>query len=480
MLGAIIEAVLFWGIVTAVFIGTLLEGRFQSTDRFYLRDWRKPDSYLRQILAKREITLITRNTPQSYYLYRDQAMGFEYDLANAFADFIGVRLAVVLADDWPSMLSKLEETPNGIIAAGLPILPSRSARVAFSNSYLTSQQHIIVHRDNRQVRGVEDLAGQVVHVRRGSAHQEMLEALQTRGIDVKVVADPDVSTEELIQRVNQKVVDITIADNYIAFPSRRYYPQVEVREAISKDPVKLGWAVDLGAEGLLGEINLFFRTIQADGRFKEIFDHYYADVQAFDFVDLRAYHRRLRSRLPKYQPIIQSTADDYGFDWRFIAAQIYQESHFNPMAKSHAGAYGLMQLTEKTAAQFGINDIYDPEENIRAGVRHLRYLYDYFREAEGEDRLYLALAAYNIGQGHLMDARRLAERQQLDPDKWSSVSETLPLLRQSKYYKQSIYGFCRGDEPVKYVKQTMLYYDILKYLNIFWVTAGTGDVETEG
>jgi membrane-bound lytic murein transglycosylase F len=150
---------------------------------------------------------------------------------------------------------------------------------------------------------------------------------------------------------------------------------------------------------------------------------------------------------------------------------MYQESHFNPKARSHAGAYGLMQLTENTAKFYGVSDIYNPEENIEAGVRQLRYLYDYFHEAEGEDRIYLSLAAYNIGQGHLKDAQRLAAKQQLDPNKWSSVSQTLPLLRQSKYYKESVYGYCRGDEPVRYVKQTMLYYDILKYLGLFWVAA---------
>jgi len=470
----------FFAIAAAVFFGALWEGGFQPTDRFYVRDWRKPTAHLNEILAKREITLITRNTTQSYYLYRDQAMGFEYDLAKAFAEFIGVRLRVALADDWPSMLSKLEETPTGFIAAGLPILPSRSSQAAFSSGYLTSWQHIIVHRDNRQVHRAEDLAGQTVHVRKNSAHQELLEALRARGIDVRIVLEEDAGTEELIRRVADKTIDITLADSFVASLSRRYYPQIEVREAISEDSTQLGWAVAPGAEGLLSQINLFFNTIQTDGRFKETIDRYYADVQNFDFVDLRAYHRRLKSRLPKYQPLIQSAAEVHGFDWRLIAAQIYQESQFNPRARSHSGAYGLMQLTKHTARHFGVRDIYDPEENIRAGVRQLKYLYDYFHEAEGMDRIYLALAAYNIGQGHLLDARRLAVQQQLDPNRWSSLAETLPLLRKSTYYKQSVYGFCRGEEPVQYVKQTMLYYDILKYQDMPWVAAERVESRGEG
>jgi membrane-bound lytic murein transglycosylase F len=137
---------------------------------------------------------------------------------------------------------------------------------------------------------------------------------------------------------------------------------------------------------------------------------------------------------------------------------------------SHAGAFGLMQLTEATAEYLNVVDLFDPEENIRAGVAHLKYLYDYFHDAEPADRICLSLAAYNIGQGHLLDARRLAAEQGLDPEKWSSVSETLPLLRYPKYYRRAAYGYCRGTEPVRYVRQTLLYYDILKHADMIWFT----------
>jgi membrane-bound lytic murein transglycosylase F len=373
------------------------------------------------------------------------------------------------------MLSQLEATSGGFIAAGLPILALPSDQTVFSNGYLASRQLIITHRDGPKIRRLEDLSGLRVHVREGGACHAALQRLRSRGIDVEIVAEADVGMEELIRRVSEKTVDITIADSHVALLSRRYYPQIVVGEAISEEDTWLGWMVDFRAEGLLEQINLFFKTIQADGSFEEIYDRYYADVENFDFVDLRAFHRRLNSRLPKYQPAIQSAAETYGFDWRLIAAQMYQESQFNPRAISHAGAYGLMQLTKRTARHFGVSDIFDPEENIRAGVRHLRYLYDYFKEAEGTDRIYLALAAYNIGQGHLQDARRLAVKQQLDPDKWPSLAQTLPLLRRPEYYRQSVYGFCRGDEPVQYIRQTMLYYDILKYRDLPWVATGNGE-----
>ena len=183
-------------------------------------------------------------------------------------------------------------------------------------------------------------------------------------------------------------------------------------------------------------------------------------------MDLRKYHRRLQTRLPRYQHIIREAAERHGFDWRLIAAQIYKESHFNPAAESHAGAHGLMQLTPATARSLGVTNILNPEENIHAGVQHLRNLYDHYPEARGIDRLFIALAAYNVGMGHVWDARNLARRMRLDPNAWSSLKKTLPLLRYRQYYGQSKYGYCRGTEPIDYIKHIVIYYDILKHLGI--------------
>ena len=175
---------------------------------------------------------------------------------------------------------------------------------------------------------------------------------------------------------------------------------------------------------------------------------------------------RIKTRLPKYDRIIQEAAEKNGFDWRLIAAQIYQESHFNPRAQSPKGAYGLMQLTPSMAESFGIKDILDAEQNVEAGTRYLRDLYDYFDKATPPDRLYLALAAYNIGLGHIWDARDLAREHNLDPNKWSSLLQTLPLLKYHKYNKNLRFGYAKGTEPIHYTQQIMIYYDILKRQSI--------------
>ena len=182
----------------------------------------------------------------------------------------------------------------------------------------------------------------------------------------------------------------------------------------------------------------------------------------FGKADLNTFQRRFSSRLFRYSKFIKAAAKKHGFDWHLIAAQIYQESHLDPLAKSSAGAKGLMQILPSTARSLGVNDIYNPVENINAGVRYLKTLYDQYKRIDGADRMLMALAAYNAGRGHVEDARRLAVKKNLNPDSFESLKKTLPLLRYHKYYKKSKYGYCRGTEPIIYTKRIMMYYKIIK------------------
>lgn len=419
------------------------------------------DSILNQILKKGELTVITRNNAHCYYSYRDQEMGFEYDLAKAFADHIGVTLKIRIADKWEGMIPDLMNKSGDLIAASMTITPSRSQKVLFSDSYMNIQQHLIVHRDNYTIRNLKDLNGQVVHIRKGTSYQERLESLKPQIPDLTIASHDDVPTEELIRQVAEKEIDITVADSNIALLNRRYYPQAIMAGPLGEAEA-LGWAVHPQAYQLLEKINQFFKQIKSNGQYHELRQQYYAEVESFDYFDLKVFHRRLATRLPKYQPILMAAAREYGFDWRLIAAQMYQESHFRQYARSHAGAYGLMQLTRRTAKSFGVTKLYDPEQNIYAGIQHLRKLYAYFDIENESDRMDIAMAAYNIGQGHVRDAQKLAIKLRKDPHKWSTLEEVLPLLRYRRYYKDTVYGYARGTEPVAYIKQIRIYYDILK------------------
>lgn len=416
---------------------------------------------LHKVLKTGELRIITRYSPHSYYTYRDQPMGFEYDLASEFATFLGVELKVVISDNWDTMVEQLNGGQGAIIAASMPVSAKREKQVAFSNGYMEIQPHLITNRSQRRINRLDQLTDKTVHISANADYMDPLAQIRDGGIDVDVRLNPNQPTEELIRWVAEGTVDYTVAQSHIALLNRRHYPDALTSVPLG-EPQWLAWAAAPRAEALLAKMNQFFEQIMEDGRFDQIYARYYGDIHEFDYVDLRTFHRRVNSRLSRYSPFIKEAAKKHGFDWRLIAAQIYQESHLYPWATSTAGAKGLMQLLPSTAESLGVSDIYNPVENIDAGVRHMRNLYNQFKEIEGQDRLLISLAAYNTGIGHLQDAQRLAVKLGLDPNKWVSLSKTLPMLKFRKYYKDAKHGYCRGDEPVAYIKQIQIYYDILK------------------
>ncbi len=416
---------------------------------------------LERIEKSGTITVITRNNAHCYYRYRDQDMGFEYDLANAFADFLGVELKLKVAESWNGWLPLLNNGEGDLVAASMTITPSRMQWVDFSKGYLPVQQMVITHKKNTDVRGLNDLGGKTIYVRGGTSYEERLRELKRRGLNITIKAEDDVPTEELIQAVEEGKIEVTMADSNVALLNRRYYPDIRIAFPIQKLQA-LGWAVKKGETALLDRINEFFGMIEKDGTFKAIYNRYYADVERFDRLDIKKFQQRIESRLPRYEKTIKKAAELYRFDWRLIAALIYQESQFRPWARSFSGVRGLMQLTLPTARDVGVENRLDPHQSIMGGVRYLRRLYSWPDEIPEPDRLLMALAAYNVGKGHIQDARRLASDMHLDPNRWSSLEKTLPLLRELKYYKKSKFGYCRGTEPVDHVQQIMTYYDILK------------------
>ncbi len=421
---------------------------------------------LDQILASGELVLLTQENAHNYYRYNGAPMGFEYELAKAFADYLGVRLTVKTVDTWDGLIDGLTRGDGALVGASMTVTESRKRQVRFSDPYLTIQQHIIVHRSSRKINTPEDLAGRTVHVAAGTSYHERLKSLQEEGLTLSIETHEGTSTEDLLRKVASRDVPVTVADSNVALLNRRYYPRIAIKGAL-KAPEQLAWAVHRDARKLLYRINTFFRTIRENGRFSEIYGRYYGDVTEFDYVNMMMFQRKVAAVLPRYAGFIREAAEENGFDWRLIAAQMYQESHFDPLARSHANAIGLMQLLPKTAKSLSVTDIFDPEQNIRAGVRHLKAVYELFDQAKENDRMMIALATYNIGYGHMFDARNLARRKGLDPNRWASIAQTLPLLMQREYYADAKYGYCRGSEPVNYIRQVMRYYDILRHAAAF-------------
>jgi len=419
------------------------------------------DLSLDRVLAAGELRVIMASSPHSYYVYRNEFRGFDYELAREFADRIGVRLRVVPCRTWEEMLTALDRGQGDVIAAGIEITRTRARRVAFSDSYREVQPHLISNRSLAPITALHNLAGKTVDVGRGSAHHEQLEELRNQGVDVAIRVHDNLVEDELIQQVVRGKADFTIANSNIALMIRRYYPSAAVRP-LSRETMPLGWAVRHDARHLLERINEFFGFMSRTGRLEDIYEKYHWNIGDFDYLDLRMFHERMRTRLPRYRPFIKDAALRNGFDWCLIAAQAYRESHLDPLARGASDAQGLLQVLPTTGRSLKVNDLLDPVANIKAGVQYLKWIYDQFEGLDEDDRLLTSLAAYNAGPGHIQDARRLASKMGLDPNRWESLAKTLPLLRVRKYYQETEQGFCRGDITVAYVKHIMIYYDILK------------------
>ena len=419
------------------------------------------DNSVQQIKKEGKLTVIMTNNANVYYSYRDQYMGFEYDLVKEFGDYLGVEIEVIVPG-WDKMFEVLNSREGDLIAAGLTITEPRKAIVDFSDDYLHVQQQAIVRKDNMSIKKVSDMEGEKIHVRAETSYQQRLQELQDEGLDLEIVLHRNIPTEELIRQVAEKEIDITIADSNIAFLNQRYYPDIRIAFPI-EEPQSLGWAVRKNNHTLLKAINGFFNEIKRNGDFGTIYERYYRNVTIFDYVDLIKFHKRLETRLPKYESIIKREAKRYGFDWRMIAAIIYQESHFNSRAESNTGVRGLMQVTQETAKEMGITNRINPAQSVKAGVGYLAKLYDRFDEIEDPDTRFLfALASYNIGYGHVRDAQEICRREGWNPQEWDALKKALPLLRIEGYYKDTEYGYARGTEPIRYVDRILTYFDIIK------------------
>lgn len=410
------------------------------------------------------LRLITNNSINTYYYYNGQPTGFEYDLAREFANFLNVDLDIV-TPGWNNMFSYLEQGKGDFIAAGLAITKERLEKVNFSIPYMTIQQHIVHHKLVFGPKNIEDLTFRTIHVRRGTSYHSRLEEIKKTGVDFNYILHDNVPTEELIRMVHDREIKFTVADNNIAYLNQRYYPDIRIGIAL-QEKESLAWAVNKNDSKMLEQINKFFLYANETGLLKQISNKYYSNIKDTDPYDLKRFHQRIKTRLPKYKKIIIEESQKYGFDWKLVAAVVYQESHFNPNARSFTNVRGLMQVTTVTAEEMGIKNRLKPSQSIKAGIKYLDKMvrkFDYL--GDDYERILFALASYNIGYGHVIDAMQIAVDMGLDGMKWQNLKTTLPLLSKSKYYKQTKYGYARGWEPLQYVERILTYYDILKQKN---------------
>lgn len=416
--------------------------------------------------AKEQGTLVvvTRNAATTYYEGSHGYTGLEYDLVRGFADEMGLKLKFVVANNVSEVFTTLAEGKAQFAAAGLTVTPAREASVRFSPPYQEITQQLVYRTGKRRPRSLDKLKGSLA-ITANSSHVEQLQALKATYQHLSWKENSELESEDLLNKVWEKHLDYTIADSNEVAMYRRFFPELRVAFDIS-DPQQLAWAFPRNGDSKLYQAATdYFKTIKADGRLDQLIERYYGHLDDFDYVGTRTYIRHIRDRLPLYRPMFEYAAAEFGLDWRLLAAAAYQESHWDPEAISPTGVRGIMMLTMATASEVGVEERTDPVQSIRGGALYLKLLLDKIPDRiHDPDRSWLALASYNIGFGHLEDARIMTQSQGGDPDSWKDVKERLPLLTKRKWHSQTRHGYARGTETLRYVENIRSYYDILVWL----------------
>ena len=407
------------------------------------------------------LVVATRNAPTTWYYDQHlEAAGTEHDLVQAFAHAHGWDVQWVLADSVSGVLDALESGEVHMAAAGLTHLESRDERFLRGPDYMEVTEQVVCHRNFGSMPSTpDDLPELDLVISEGSSYVETL--AQALPEDASFDQEP-VGTERLLARVAEREIDCTVADSHIIRYNRRSFPHLEIAFDLS-EPRALGWYMHPDHEPLAGVAAKWMQAEGGQQARERVEELYYAYIGQFDFVDLRALNRRIEDRLPRYREHFERAAQENELPPDLLAALAYQESHWDPAARSPTGVRGLMMLTQRTAEALGVENRLDPEESIEGGARYLRRMHDLLSDDIPEpDRTYLALASYNVGRGHLLDARRLARELGRDPDSWADMRETLPLLTEERYYRNLRYGYARGYQPVYYVQRIRNYRDVIR------------------
>jgi membrane-bound lytic murein transglycosylase F len=424
----------------------------------------QPPSVLEQILRDGELRVVTRNLPSTYYLGAAGPQGPEFDLASRFAAELGVRLYVYSVPNVGDVIRELESHRAHIAAAGLTRGIRLPKDAGFGPPFQQVREHLIYRQGDSRPKSLNQTLDTHIEVVTGSSHAATLEQLRLTYPRLSWVENPDAETEELLYRLSRREFDYTIADSNEFAIGRAFHPEIRIAFNLTGGK-SLAWAVEAGDPSLLRRVTAFYASLTAEGKLASILDTYYAGTERFDYIQSRVFIDDIETRLPQYRQWFREAAAEVGVDWRLLAAIGYQESHWVPTATSVTGVRGLMMLTDETAAGLGVADRLDPRQSIFGGARHFIVMRNQIpRRILEPDRTWFTLAAYNIGFGHLEDARVLTQMHNKNPDSWTDVREYLPLLTQEKWHTMVKRGYARGWEPVRFVDNIRGYMDILDWV----------------
>ncbi len=434
------------------------------------------------ILERNELRVAVDYSATTYFLHKGHPMGFEYELLKRYAKNMGVDLKISIQPSIKESFSKLQRGEIDLIAYPLTITPQRKEEVSFTNHYRTVRQMLIQrkpegwrkinpHQMNKiLIRNQVDLLGKKVHVLNSSSYIETLKSLEKQiGGEIEIIEDSaSVESDEMIRRVSIGQYDYTVADENLAHANSFHYKNIDFATPISF-PTRIAWAVRKTSPVLLDSLNKNIKKAQKSGLINILYKKYFLSARSINAIANENYTSHSGKKgLSPYDDLIKANATRLGWNWLLLASMVMQESHFDPKAKSWMGAQGLLQLMPATAASFGVKDRSSPVQSLKGGTDYLIKLEKRWvsNMKDTTDLKSFVMASYNAGPGHIIDARALVTKFGGNRDNWEEVSHYLALLSTKKYYNNPVVklGYCRGQEPVNYVKKIKKRYAIYKDL----------------
>jgi membrane-bound lytic murein transglycosylase F len=422
----------------------------------------RPPDDVALIRQRGELVVATRVGPSTYYREDGEARGMEYDLAAGFAEKLGVRLRIRAVSTLNEAVTELDAGRVDLVAAGIAPTPKREERFDFTDAYMQVYPKLVYRQGTKRPKSLADIGDGRIEVLADSSHESLLKDATAEHPELNWHRFASAETKELLYRVWRGRSDYAITDSNKLTLNQHFYP--ELRAAFDVGEAHgLAWMLSPDDDTLRQAANDYLKELRDNRGLTRLMERYYGHLERFDYVGTKTLMRHTTQRLPQYLPLFKDAAANNGIDWRLLAAIGYQESHWEPSAVSPTGVRGIMMLTQATSRLLGVEDRTDPEQSIRGGARYFDEIRRRLPESIKEPaRTWFALASYNVGLGHLEDARVITQKRGGDPDSWTDVKANLPLLSEKEWYTQTRHGKARGWEPVRYVENIRKYYQLLK------------------
>ncbi len=439
------------------------------------------DAVIDSIIKRKKLKAVTDYGSVSYLIYRGEPIGYQYELLKDLTEYLGVELELVIESNLQKSIEMLNNNESDLLAMGLTVTSERNKRFSFSSPIITSRQVLVQRKpvgytnmktadeiESHMLRNTLDLADVKINVQKGTIFASRLQTLSDEIADSIIIINDEREIEELISAVANNEIDYTVADEHIALVNARYFRNIDVKTNLSF-PQKIAWAAKKGQTGLADTISLWLNEFNRSLKSRLLYNKYFKNIRSKKIVNSQ-YNSYTGGQLSPYDEEIKAAANIIGWDWRLLASLIYQESEFKPNVRSWVGAYGLMQLMPSVLDKYGLDSTsVDPESQLTAGVKHLIFIQKQLPPdiTDSIEQIKFVLASYNCGLGHVLDARRLAVKNNKKPNYWTnSVDSCILNLSEKTYYHDPVvyYGYVRGAETYKFVEEIIERYGIYSNL----------------